>query len=86
MVIPIDNERAMVATMLPFLVGPNVDAFEMLRPFLWNEAIVDVKPLVLFPLKVVSSLFLAAVRFAMKVMIAAHQAQVRKHLHQGTMV
>src|SRR5271154_5896450 len=73
----------MVAAVLPFRVGPDLHPSQTCRPFHWDEAVVDVKWPPLFPLKIISGLLLFAVSFAMKEMVAAHQAKLGEHFHQG---
>ena len=76
----------MVAMTLPFRVRPNLDTLHIRRPDPGNKAVVDVKRTLLLPLKIVRGLLLFAMSFAMKEMVAAHQAQFGKHFHQGAMV
>jgi len=73
----------MVTAIFPFHVGPDLDALHIRRPFLRDEAVVDVKRALLLLLKVVSRLLLLAVSFAMTEMVAAHQAKLGEHFHQS---
>jgi hypothetical protein len=68
-----DDRPGVLTTSLPFRIGPDLNAFNNRRPFLWDEAVVDVKWALLFPLKVVGKLLLLAVTFAIKEMVAAHK-------------
>ena len=84
--IDLHKQWAMVAVALPVREGPDVDASQMGRPFVRDEAVVDVKRALLFPVKVVGWLFLFPVSFAIKVMIAAYQGKLGEHFHQCTVV
>ena len=76
----------MVTTSLPFRVGPDLNALHPRRPFLRDEAVVDVKLATLLLLKIVGRVLLFPVGFAMREMVAAHQAKFRKHFHQDAIV
>jgi len=75
----------MVTMTLPVRVRSDVDAFHIRRPGLRYEAVVDVKRALFLPLKIVGGLLLFAMSFAVKEMVAAHQAKLGEHFHQGAM-
>jgi hypothetical protein len=75
------QERAMVTMTLPVRVGPDLDTLHIRRPGPRDETVVDVKRALLLPLKIVGGLLFFAMSFAMKEMVAAHQAKLGEHFH-----
>ena len=71
----------MVTMAAPVRVGPNLDTLYLRRPAQRDETVVDVKRALLLPLKIVGGLLFFAMSFAMKEMVAAHQAKLGEHFH-----